>query len=192
MVIYFSVLRRNTESMNPIERKARRQQRLADLVRDHFHGNQTAFAEKADIAATLVSRYLKGSKGIGEDMRNKIEKNTGFVGWFDDQAPGPYGNSETIEAGRQVNESQVSNYQQKSRMISLAPPAVTLDLDADCLLVWQQLQQLPPLERERWRAELDIAAGQARLAKLGINKKPEPPARENNNLPPVPKLRDPA
>ena len=53
-----------------------------------------------------------------------------------------------------------------TRTLTLAPTAVTLDLDADCLPVWNQLQQLPPDERERWRARLEIAAGSARPAKL--------------------------
>ncbi len=50
--------------------------------------------------------------------------------------------------------------------VQIAPAAVTLDLDADCLVVWKQLQQLPEDDREKWRADLDIASANARLAKL--------------------------
>lgn len=77
-----------------------------------------------------------------------------------------------------------------TRSIALAPTAVTLELDADCLLVWQQLQQLPPDERDRWRALLEIAAGEARLAKIDAKKAAQanPPDKATQR----PKTRDPA
>lgn len=58
--------------------------------------------------------------------------------------------------------------------VKLAPPAVTLDLSADCLVVWQQLQQLPPREREEWRAKLDFAVAKERMRKLGLIDDPDP------------------
>lgn len=69
--------------MTPKERKEHRRLRLIELIAAHFNQNQAAFAEAAQIAANLVSRYVNGTKGIGEDMRDKIEKNTGFLGWLD-------------------------------------------------------------------------------------------------------------
>jgi hypothetical protein len=77
------------------------------------------------------------------------------------------------------------------RTIALAPPAVTLDLDADCLMVWQQLQQLAPEDRERWRAELEIASGQARLAKL-LPRKPDQTSPPDKPKQRNPKAHDPA
>jgi hypothetical protein len=56
---------------------------------------------------------------------------------------------------------------QPSHRIAVAPTAVTIDLPAECLMVWEQLQQLSKDDREEWLARLDIAAGQARLQKLG-------------------------
>jgi transcriptional regulator with XRE-family HTH domain len=65
-----------------------------------------------------------------------------------------------------TGEPQPQSYQHSRRAIGIAPPSVTLDLDADCLVVWSQLNELPPRDREEWRAKLDIAAATARLAKL--------------------------
>ena len=58
--------------------------------------------------------------------------------------------------------------------VKLASPAVTLDLSADCLVVWQQLQALPPREREEWRAKLDFAVATARMRSLGLFAPPPP------------------
>ena len=71
--------------MKPSERRERRRLRLKELIEQKFEGSQIAFSNKAGVPATLVSRYLSGLKGIGEDMRNKIEENTGFLGWLDNQ-----------------------------------------------------------------------------------------------------------
>lgn len=73
--------------MNPKERKEHRRQRLGALIEAHFKGSQALFAERAGVDATLVSRYMSGLKGIGEAMRDKIERNTGFLGWFDSDRP---------------------------------------------------------------------------------------------------------
>ena len=62
-----------------------------------------------------------------------------------------------------------------ARAVPLLPPAVTIDLDPDCLVVWRQLQQLPERAREEWLARLGHAAAAARLQKLGIEPPPEPP-----------------
>ena len=167
--------------MSPNERKEWRRQRLVDLLHDHYHDNQSALASAADIPATLVSRYMNAGKGIGERMRDKIEMNTKRIGWFAEPGDSP---------SMQVNKSAPASYLSQSRSIALAPTAVTLQLDADCLLVWQQLQQLPPDERDRWRAMLEIAAGEARLAKLDAKKvAPTVPADKDQLRP---KTRDPA
>jgi SOS-response transcriptional repressor LexA len=68
--------------MTPEERKTHRQERLITLLNEKYGGQQIALANAADISATLVSRYVKGTKGIGEDMAAKIEGNTGYLGWF--------------------------------------------------------------------------------------------------------------
>lgn len=68
--------------MTPEERKKHRQERLLALLNEKYGGQQIALANAADISATLVSRYIKGTKGIGEDMVSKIEGNTGYFGWF--------------------------------------------------------------------------------------------------------------
>lgn len=69
--------------MNPKDRKEHRRLRLIELIDAHFNKNQALFADHAQVAANLVSRYVTGAKGIGEDMRDKIERNTGFIGWLD-------------------------------------------------------------------------------------------------------------
>ena len=69
--------------MEPNERRKHRRTRLGELIDWKFRGSQAMFAAAAQIPATLVSRYLGGQKGIGEDMRNKIETNLNLAGWFD-------------------------------------------------------------------------------------------------------------
>jgi len=69
--------------MNPKDRNQYRKERLISLLNEKYGGKQIALANDADIAATLVSRYVSGIKGIGEDMVSKIEVNTGNIGWFD-------------------------------------------------------------------------------------------------------------
>ena len=165
--------------MDSKTRRVRRQEQLAALLREHFNDNQAALAESANIPATLVSRYLSGGKGIGEDMRNKIEQNTGFIGWFKD-----------TPAALTAGEPSATTYH-APRMVALAPPSVTLDLDADCLVVWQQLQQLAPEDRERWRAELALLAAQTMVAKLPP-RKTEPTTPPDKPRQPNPKAHDPA
>jgi transcriptional regulator with XRE-family HTH domain len=72
-----------------------------------------------------------------------------------------------------------------SHAVEIAPPAVILDLDSDCLVVWKQLMQLPERDRERWRAQLDIAAANARLNKL--DETPAPAESPPGKAPPVKK-----
>jgi hypothetical protein len=67
-----------------------------------------------------------------------------------------------------------------SHTVGIAPTAVTLDLPAQYLVVWEQLQQLEPRDREEWLARLEIAAGQARLARLG-NSAPTLPSNNNHS-----------
>lgn len=55
------------------ERKENRRLRLVQLLNDQFQGKQALFAEHTGISPNLISRYVRGVKGIGEDMRDKIE-----------------------------------------------------------------------------------------------------------------------
>jgi len=65
-------------------RREIRQIRLQQLLSDRFNGKQALMADKTEIAATLISRYANGSKGIGERMRDKIEDACGLPrGWMD-------------------------------------------------------------------------------------------------------------
>jgi hypothetical protein len=76
---------------------------------------------------------------------------------------------------------------QGSYTVKLAAPAVTLDLSADCLVVWQQLQQLPIRDREEWRAKLDFAVASARMNKLGLTTeaRPQDPKPESDRDLPI-------
>lgn len=65
-----------------LNRREQRRVSLLKLLRDF--GTQAKFADHVGIAATLVSRYIKGTKGIGEDMRDKIEDAFHLPrGWLD-------------------------------------------------------------------------------------------------------------
>lgn len=64
-------------------RKAHRQALLQRLMDEKYNGHQVALSNAAGIAQSLISRYLNGGKGIGEDMAQKIETNTGYIGWFE-------------------------------------------------------------------------------------------------------------
>lgn len=93
--------------MTPRERKMYRQERLVALLHEKYEGQQIALANAAEISATLVSRYIGGTKGIGEDMVSKIEKNTGYLGWFGihqtedtNEAPTPKVRTSTQKAPR--------------------------------------------------------------------------------------------
>lgn len=73
-------------------RKENRRQRLLRLVEQRFNGNQTVLALQVGVSASLISRYATATKGIGEDMRDRIEKSLGLpAGWMDwpnEGAPG--------------------------------------------------------------------------------------------------------
>lgn len=65
-------------------KRAARQRRLIQLLEERFDGKQAALADCAEISATLISRYVTGSKGIGEDMSEKIETACGLPRyWLD-------------------------------------------------------------------------------------------------------------
>ncbi|MCQ9378828.1 S24 family peptidase [Methyloversatilis sp. XJ19-49] len=70
--------------MDREQRKEHRRQRFIALIDEKFGGNQARFESKTGVAASLASRYISGSKGIGEDMKAKIEEQAGVPGWFDD------------------------------------------------------------------------------------------------------------
>ena len=65
--------------------------------------------------------------------------------------------------------------------LSIVPAAVTLDLDAECLVVWSQLQKLPERDRQIWMARLARAAADVTLLELGVE--------DNHENPPAPKDR---
>jgi len=50
--------------------------------------------------------------------------------------------------------------------VTVAPAAVTLDLPARCITVWEDLQALPEVQREIWINELSKTAADARLKEL--------------------------
>lgn len=65
------------------KKKEIRNQRLFKLMHDRFEGSQSRLAEHLGIVPNLVSRYLSG-KGIGEDMKVKIETACGLNNdWLD-------------------------------------------------------------------------------------------------------------
>lgn len=69
--------------MKKIKHQIRRE-RLGQLIKEQFSGKQVLFAEHVGIPANLISRYLQGVKGIGEDMRIKIEESCKRPrGWLD-------------------------------------------------------------------------------------------------------------
>lgn len=66
------------------KRKKIKQSRLKELIDIKFEGKQVLFAEKTGITANLVSRYVRGVKGIGEDMQDRIEDKCGLpINWLD-------------------------------------------------------------------------------------------------------------
>jgi transcriptional regulator with XRE-family HTH domain len=144
---------------------------------------QKVLSKRSGVPQATISRTL-GGKSVPET--STLVKLFGALGLstslIDDMQPAAQANT--------AGERPAQRYQNQ-RTIALAPPAVTLDLDADCLLVWQQLQQLAPNDRERWRAELEIASGEARLAKLPP-KNPAPVKVPDNPISTGPKVRDPA
>lgn len=66
-------------------RKESRRARLHALLTEKFGGVQKPLADTIDIQESLLSRYLSGKKGLGEEMVEKIETTTGFPGWFSQQ-----------------------------------------------------------------------------------------------------------
>lgn len=53
-------------------------------MRERFDGKQASLAAHVGIVANLISRYLNGTKGIGEEMRDKIEDACALPrGWLD-------------------------------------------------------------------------------------------------------------
>lgn len=55
------------------QKKSIRNERFNDLLNNRFKGVKAAMARALDIDASLVWRYSNG-KGIGEDIKNLIEK----------------------------------------------------------------------------------------------------------------------
>ena len=53
------------------ERKENRRLRLIQLMAERFAGKQALLSDHVGVSPNLVSRYVRGVKGIGEDMRDK-------------------------------------------------------------------------------------------------------------------------
>lgn len=65
-------------------KKENRRLRFVLLLETVFRNRQVDLADRIGITANLVSRYVKGVKGIGEDMRDRIEQACGLEpGWLD-------------------------------------------------------------------------------------------------------------
>lgn len=77
--------------MKPDRRETRRLRMLA-LISERFQGRQVDFANHVGVVPNLVSRYARGTKGIGEDMRDKIEHSCALPkGWLDEaESASPY------------------------------------------------------------------------------------------------------
>ena len=64
--------------------------------------------------------------------------------------------------------------------VSLAPPSVTLDLPAECLVVWYQLERINPERRKRIRAIIAFDAACEDASALGLT--PEDMGLGNSGL----------
>lgn len=74
----------HSHAMRVTSKKDIRRARLRELLETEFKGSQAAFEAATGIAASLVSRYLSGAKGIGEDMAARIEAGAKLpTGWMD-------------------------------------------------------------------------------------------------------------
>lgn len=73
-----------TAWMDLSPRKLRRRANVEVLIAERFNGSHADFSRATDVAESLVSRYVAGSKGIGEDMAERIEAALGLPeGWMD-------------------------------------------------------------------------------------------------------------
>lgn len=158
---------------------------LIDKAMSEKRLNQPELSRRSGVPQATISRTLKGRSIPSTETLVKlfsaldipmalIEGHEYYAG---DRGP-----------SHQANEAPNGVYAAQ-RAVPVLPPAVTIDLDPDCLVVWRQLLQLSEREREEWRARLDHAAANARLKKLGIDQ----PAEHEAKAPPAPiKARDPA
>lgn len=65
------------------DRKEARRAGLIKLIESRYGGKQSLLAAAVGVSANLISRYVRGQKGIGEEMRDKIELACGVPGWLD-------------------------------------------------------------------------------------------------------------
>lgn len=127
--------------MTPNERKIYRQERLIALLTEKYDGQQIALANAADIAATLVSRYVNGSKGIGEDMAAKIERNTGYIGWFSQDSGATQSAEKHKKEERPKLSMRHSAVEEELSVYSPRPPARPLCANTQAAI---ELLMLPP------------------------------------------------
>jgi hypothetical protein len=70
------------------ERKENRRLRLIQLMAERFAGKQALLSDHVGVSPNLVSRYVRGVKGIGEDMRDKERtkppKRAAFFGYSEE------------------------------------------------------------------------------------------------------------
>ena len=85
--------------MDRKQRRQHRRQRFIALIDEVFGGNQARFEARTGIAASLASRYISDAKGIGEDMKDKIEKLAEVPGWFDEEPTGHH----SLDAGLSID-----------------------------------------------------------------------------------------
>ncbi len=179
--------------MNSDERKKHRQQRINDLLRQHFDNNQAVMADNIGISPSLLNRYLNG-KGIGESMVAKIEDGAGFPGWF---AGAPTNQANEAPNGEYKQATAVTRHHQRAgHMVEIAPAQVTLNLPVECLTLWDNLQKLSPKRQKVITTVIALEAAQADVEQLGIDPAPldikPPTAAAYKPDKPVPKVRDPA
>lgn len=127
--------------MTPNERKIYRQERLIALLTEKYDGQQIALANAADIAATLVSRYVNGSKGIGEDMAAKIERNTGYIGWFSQDSGAASSAAKYKKEDGLKLAARPSTVEEEPSVYSTRPPARQLCANTQAAI---DLLMLPP------------------------------------------------
>ncbi len=60
-----------------------RKLRLTELIKSYYSNSQAKFSQASGISANLVSRYVTGSKVMGEKMCEKIEIECDVREWFD-------------------------------------------------------------------------------------------------------------
>lgn len=80
----------------PMDKADIRRTQLQVVCDQKFKGNQARLAEAIDREPNLVSRMLRGGKGIGEDMARHIESRLGLPRYWLDGLSGPTASAEPL------------------------------------------------------------------------------------------------